>query len=718
MQGSRRCFRRRSASASKRVVVVVVVVVVPLFLLLFDFSVVVAALLEFLFRFVALDLLYLSLYISFIIIISSMVRRRLARARAEVAQQLLAFGAVKVQGKWRRFITLRLERIAAGEEPPGGYGSESDEDSDSDEDNGDAERGGKKSSLKMQAPSSPNKKKVTTTTKPGFAGMTSEEASQRLDMIKAGQRIQLEARAQDLKRRKLLSSSDALVEAKAMHEQAEREAFARRSDPRPVSVRVWAVKGLPLFSAGAGAGAAAGTGAGVTPLYTLAELQASDLFVVVTALPSPPPPEALVGFGTEGASDVPNLQKKQHVAMKNPEKAQRATAFSRPAKTVRAALASSKVGRGGGLEQKQKDVEGCVDVEFKQEVELSGPDFDGHSTLVFTLLRRPPKKSGLLSSGTIRDEFLGQATLKMHDLPDLWQHSSGGAANLDAGVLGAGSGGGMVAHNGKGGQTRFAKQNGPVEKELPLAEYICRVWDGHGQKLKIERKDARGGGRIKLSFLRQDNEAIVGAWVDVETTPPKHAFVTGGSGCGGGGSDGGVSAKAAQAGKAKAAAAAAKQALKPREFVRRWVVLSNGLVSVQESPTCEPDLEVSVEALRSCRLVEGAKLHPVDTAAHKAEEGQGELCIYFDAQKASQESLRRGKGKGVGAAAGGVAGGTYGFGTGPKDAKVSAAVSGAASGRGTLVLREDNNQEISEAECLLKFQRALEKALFTHSHGT
>jgi len=347
----------------------------------------------------------------------------------------------------------------------------------------------------------------------------------------------------------------------------------------------------------------------------------------------------------------------------------------------------------------------CVDVEFKQEVELSGPEFDGHSTLVFTLLRRPAKSKGLLlSSAQPRDDFLGQATLKLHDLPDLW---SGAGGSGGGGAAAAG-----VRHNGQGGQSRFADlQSKPAEKEVPLAELICRVWDGHGQKLKLERKDASGGGTLKVSFLRQDGEAQVGAWVHAEVTPPKQPF----SSTGGGG--GGEAGKASPAKTAKAkAAAAAKQALKPREFVTRWVVLSNGKLSVHESPTCEPDLEVGLACLRSCRLVQEAKLSVPDTPSFAAEEGQDELCVYFDAPSASTESVKNKRGTGGSAAAGGGAGGTHGFGTGPKDAKSSAAVSGAAYGRGTLVLRGESAG--GDFEVLSKMQRALEKALFTHTHAS
>jgi hypothetical protein len=47
-------------------------------------------------------------------------------------------------------------------------------------------------------------------------------------------------------------------------------------------------------------------------------------------------------------------------------------------------------------------------------LDLSGPHFTGSSTLVFTLLRRPPHARRLLLSASsgARDDFIGQATVK------------------------------------------------------------------------------------------------------------------------------------------------------------------------------------------------------------------------------------------------------------------------------------------------------------------
>ena len=46
------------------------------------------------------------------------------------------------------------------------------------------------------------------------------------------------------------------------------------------------------------------------------------------------------------------------------------------------------------------------------ELDLSGPQFTGNTTLVFTLLRRPPHSRRLLStSSKARDDFIGQATV-------------------------------------------------------------------------------------------------------------------------------------------------------------------------------------------------------------------------------------------------------------------------------------------------------------------
>jgi hypothetical protein len=84
------------------------------------------------------------------------------------------------------------------------------------------------------------------------------------------------------------AAADAAAADAALVSRAQRAVAAR-----PVGITVVGAKRLPLVGQGADGRGAAAAAAG----WSLEDWQASDVFVVVTALPQPLPPHALVGHG-------------------------------------------------------------------------------------------------------------------------------------------------------------------------------------------------------------------------------------------------------------------------------------------------------------------------------------------------------------------------------------------------------------------------------------
>jgi hypothetical protein len=150
-----------------------------------------------------------------------------------------------------------------------------------------------------------------------------------------------------------------------------------------------------------------------------------------------------------------------------------------------------------------------------------------------------------------------------------------------------------------------------------------RVWDGHGGKLKLNHKAfaCGGGATLTVRFAKQDSATLQCGWFGVASS----AAPGGDSSSAGrdlelpaGVKPGSPEAKrlAAQA-AAKSAAAAEAEAkqrllakgkpLKAQSFERRWVALSQGRLAVFESASGgEPDLELSLRAILSCRMVKAS----------------------------------------------------------------------------------------------------------------
>jgi hypothetical protein len=193
----------------------------------------------------------------------------------------------------------------------------------------------------------------------------------------------------------------------------------------------------------------------------------------------------------------------------------------------------------------------------------------------------------------------------MDDLPDLWSapppppHDAT-SADVKASAL--------------------ARQ--PHEVTLPLGALKVRVWDGHGGKLKLNHKAfaCGGGATLTVRFAKQDAATLRCGWFGVAASA-----APGGDSSSDAGRDlelpagvkpGSPDAKrlAAQAAAKGAAAAEAKQRLlvkgkplKAQSFERRWVALSQGRLAVFESASGgEPDLELSLRAILSCRMVKAS----------------------------------------------------------------------------------------------------------------
>ena len=144
------------------------------------------------------------------------------------------------------------------------------------------------------------------------------------------------------------------------------------------------------------------------------------------------------------------------------------------------------------------------EAEWNEELHLSGPALDGSSLLVFTLLRRrtastkkrshhhhrlaaPPSLLTRLAEN--RDEFLGQALLRLDDVPDQGRGGPGSA----------------------GGGFRLA--GGSWRKELKLGALKVRVFDGKEHKLKLENKAFDGGPKLRVEFQRHDSSTVFSGWM-------------------------------------------------------------------------------------------------------------------------------------------------------------------------------------------------------------
>jgi len=531
-------------------------------------------------------------------------RAKITRVRNVFRGEILAFAAVKVQIAWRKNYMRRLKHIAMGD----------DGDSDNEFEDGDDEG------------------------LPSVFGITNpKQAKVKREQLLLQHKNDLSIRIAELQEVKQgidrTQSTQALAAKKKETELLEK----KRLEFRPISFRVLGCQQVPL------------------PPGAMSNVMQSDLFFVVSALPSPPPAECLIGGETAAASAASNkrrgsataLMMGNTVAANGESKVQRAACFSMPAKSVHTSTTEHSRGAVDG-----------INVIWKQEVTLNGETFDGRSTLVFTLLRRPPKKSGVLTSSSgFRDEFVGQATIKLGDLPDLWS-----THDLKAGASNGGSSGG-------GGVSSQANRNGgEVTVDLKLGELKCRVWDGKGNKLKFDKKEWSGGGQLRISFIRQDDQSLFNGWLKTSTLPPSQI-----------------------------ASIDLKTTLKSGNVMeRRWVLLTNNRLSIHETYYCEPDIEIALETIKSCRV----------------DAQNGFLYVDFDRVEASKCAIKRGRGTGTGGAAQGISQGSFGFGTGPSNLKVSIAIQNASSLTGVLILAVG-----SGGNELSALRKCIEKALFLRSHG-
>jgi hypothetical protein len=522
-------------------------------------------------------------------------RAKIARVRNVFRGEILAFAAVKVQMAYRKNYMRRLQMIANGDE-------------DDIED-------------------------IDDTKPPIFGVRTPKQAEGKLSILLAQHKNDLAQRIQALAEAKqaLHRSSSTINSANKIKIAEELE--KKRNDIRPISLTVLGCQQVPL------------------PNGAMKDIMQSDLFFIVSALPSPPPAECLIG-----GENAPNAKRRgsatalmmNNTTVSNTEaKYQRGACFSMPAKAVHTSATERSKGAVDG-----------INVVWKQEVALSGETLNGKSTLVFTLLRRPPKKSGVLTSSTgYRDEFIGQATIKLTDLPDLWSYDEASSS----------SAAGQAAGGGGGGQTTTSRNGREVTVDLNIGDLKCRVWDGKGNKLKVDRKEWNGAGKLRVSFLKQDDQSLFNGWMKVSTQSPNQMKT------------------ASLNDKTKSATTMEK----------RWVLLSNGRLSIHETYYIEPDIEIALETINGCRV-----------------DQQGFLYIDFDRVAASKIAIKRGRGNGTGGAGQGVAQGSFSFGTGPSSLKASVAVQSASTLTGVLMLAPGTGG--NEVTALRK---CIEKALFLRTHG-
>jgi hypothetical protein len=507
--------------------------------------------------------------------------------------QILAFAAVKVQIAWRHNYMRRLSKLANGEE---------DEDED-EEDEDDMKK------IKL------------------FNVKNAKEAKLKRDAFILQHKKALAERVALLEQTKQAVTRSVSTMQMQAKKQAVEELEAKRSECRPISFKVIGCSQVPL------------------PPGAMKDVMQSDLFFVVTALPSPPPPECLIGGETstiKRRASGTNLLASATGNNNADAKYIRGACYSMPAKQVHAT--STDIGNGA--------MNG-VNVEWRQEVSLSGDNFDGRSTLVFTILKRPPKKGSVLTGN--RDEFVAQATIKLSDLPDLWSEAESSQVAASGAAAAAVAGSSQAQHN---------RKTGDVDVELKLGELKCRVWDGKGNKLKVDKKEWCGGGTLRVSFMRQDADSLFSGWLQASTQSSNQI---------------------------KAASPSDSM-----QLARRWLLLTNDRLSVHENPCTEPDIEIALSTIKGCRV-----------------DKSGLLCIDFDRGEAIKLSVKRGRGGATGGAGQGLAGGSFGFNTGPTNLKSSVAVQSGGVMSGVLMLTMDHPNDNN----LANLRKCIEKALFVRTHG-
>ena len=560
-------------------------------------------------------------------------RWRAEASRFEAQERLLTFAAGKLQAHWFRALAARLRREASlpllperthGEATANvprneGSDNEGEVQVDDDEDDDDEESGKEEEEEEDGEEDTGKRSLLVAKAKGGADGSGSgssaggkgvEAARRRLAALEArlaASRAAVEAErerqrgARRLQRVFSAATADTLLGKSAA---AARKASARASQEarraaRPVSLRLLSVKGVQ--------------GAGGTD-EEAEEEGGGDLIVVVSALPSPPPPLCLVG-SSEGKQPPTSTDKKRQmhewqraVAVSSPCGARRLSQQVKPRKSSSSSPHSpSPLSSSSAAAQSAEQSAEQWSANWNQDLELSGDEFDGHSLVVFTLLRRrPTATSGSVSSSSSaassssssfsasllhshRDEFLGQTGVRLSDLPDLWRSGTGG-----------------------GGRARQG-----VQKELRLGALKARVFDGRGRKLKLENKTCEGGARLQVTFRIQDNDATFGGWLMASAGPlsarelKKRAKE-------------GAKQRSKQKthddnddgsndptkGKRNARKNRSEEPEESRnkvsgaalKFVQRWVLLSGGKLFVKELPSAEPDLTVSLRALEGCHV--------------------------------------------------------------------------------------------------------------------